>query len=860
MSKIVFKPIAATAIAAAVAVSLHVAPTAAKADDTAHAVLSPIEYSASNVDYLYLDAPKSIFKDAAGFVIAERDEVNLITEGENVEVSVSRGITADKACRYGDCLVTCKDGAFSFYYGDVATPFVPNSPAVDFTVYGEDLYILCESSLTVLPFDAENSVFDTTSPSVVAFTSDEYFSVEATAITVCNGEIFVAVNSTVFSDKQDICALDRENGVLTPVILQSDKIMSLTSLDAQNVVYSLTRDKVTGYYRSDGGLQTRFSADGSGMSKLCAFDGFVYGLSSLNALARYSFDLGELVTIAAAASDEVGFFDLPSAVSAKNSELYVADTINDRIVKYANGAPVALDLDIVNPVSVAVDSSGTLYVAHDVNKLAVVRSNGTTTHVASGAIKQVTVDADKTVYALTDRGLFVLKSGASEFLRVSETVYKSIALSIGKYEPYALDGNKIVKLSVKDDGTLETHDIATVDSHVFSIAADLDGNVYALAQTEILKVTDSGTTHFPLRLGEKDYSLGFTRGQIAICTIENEYIDYGDVVIADAYKHRLFKVGGGALGVKCVDEGYEAPDLAGSTNPELHGELIRTALRDTVVFSKPAETPPVYTIESGRTVIVPEYQFTDFPEYSFVIIEKLDESGKPVGELVQGYVYRETLSEPLPYTDPADKTATVYKPSTTLYKWPSPNAKALDTYGAPKRNQTLRLMRFVSQYIDDYGNQWYRVLVGDETHEYEGFVIAENISLKGYEPVFIRPAVNAEIIEYNGSAFAQAYTYDEESKSYIEIDGVTFEVGTRVEVVGAFDTSEPYTLVKYLDPELGTLTCYVRTVYLKYNGVNIVPIIAWVVIGITGVLALIIVARVFYIKRKRLAAPPNEAN
>ena len=87
---------------------------------------------------------------------------------------------------------------------------------------------------------------------------------------------------------------------------------------------------------------------------------------------------------------------------------------------------------------------------------------------------------------------------------------------------------------------------------------------------------------------------------------------------------------------------------------------------------------------------------------------------------------------------------------------------------------------------------------------------------------------------------------------------VTLATGTRIEVVGAFDTSKQYTQVKYLDAELGTLTCYVPTEYVKYNGVNVVPIVAVVVIAITLVLAGIIIGRVVYLNRKRLTGNPNQ--
>lgn len=73
-----------------------------------------------------------------------------------------------------------------------------------------------------------------------------------------------------------------------------------------------------------------------------------------------------------------------------------------------------------------------------------------------------------------------------------------------------------------------------------------------------------------------------------------------------------------------------------------------------------------------------------------------------------------------------------------------------------------------------------------------------------------------------------------------------------MEIVGAFDSSKRYTQVKYVDAERGTLTCYVETVYIEYEGINIVLIVAVIVIVVTVLLAAIIICRVMRNKKKRL--------
>ena len=61
------------------------------------------------------------------------------------------------------------------------------------------------------------------------------------------------------------------------------------------------------------------------------------------------------------------------------------------------------------------------------------------------------------------------------------------------------------------------------------------------------------------------------------------------------------------------------------------------------------------------------------------------------------------------------------------------------------------MLEFVESFRDDYGNLWYRLSL-DGTNE--GYVLAVNISTGNYDPVFIRPSYNAEIISYKGSEYA----------------------------------------------------------------------------------------------------------
>lgn len=810
--------------------------------------LNPIEAD-SDIHYHYFDGPLTVFADSSGIIATERGSVKTISfDGA---VNGKRDISAQKAYRYGECLITLENGVIHSYYGDSEAVYTPHVGFVDFDIDADTLYALKSDSLVTLPLG--DNTWDETQASALIFTSDEYARINARLVTVSHGAVYLSVDSAVFGNKQDICKLDAESGVVAAVSRQSDIIMSLTSMDYNETLYTLTRDKIVGYSLSNGGVTAKYSALDSQMTCIYAYDGFVYGFDSLDALHKKSAELTTDVTLAASAANAVGFFNMPTSATVKNSTLYVADTANGRLAMYGNEIKYS-ERNLNNPVSIACDSSGAVYCANGYRYIDIFIDDDTKTLSIDGIIKHITVDSDKNLYILANNGLWLSENGAAP-RRISETAYKAITLGVGHEDLFALSGTKVCKIAVTEDGVKESA-YCDAPTGAFSLAADLDGNVFMLSRSAVTRArknADGSFTYdvFSLETEGKDYTLGFKSGQILLGTIDNKYVGYGDVIIVDTYKHRIFGASGSTLDIKLIDDDYKVPDIVTDTKPSKQpldtDGLIRVALVDAEVFSLPMETPSVYTIAKGRKVIVPRYTLEDTREYSLILIDNL-----ATGEFIQGYVYKDSLSDPLPYVAPPAIIGTVYTSATPVYKWPSPNAATIDGFGAVERNSEFKLLDFVDPYRDDYDNLWYRIAIADNC---EGYILGVNLSLMDYEPIFIRPAYNAEVISYMGSEYAQ--TYRQDSGVYIPL-GATLPTGTKVEIVEKFDTSVPYTLVKYLDPDLGTLTCYVETVYLKYTGVNIVLIVAVVVIIITVILAAIIIARVMYIKKKRLVSPHDD--
>ncbi len=818
--------------------------TAANAESTPEAEsgaadLTPVG-DLSDIAYRYLEMPTSVYADGAGLIIG--GELFAETFVNETEFVARKAIPAQKIMRHGEhgdhaeYTLALYNGVITVYNGDT-TSELETSGIIDFDIYNDTLYAITSSDLITVPLGAD--MLDIENKQVSKLVSDRHTRISAKAITVSDGTVYVAVAS-VFGSKNDICTVSGDT--LDIALMQSDIVIALSSCNGD--IYALTRNDLVRYSPSAvGGLNRLNVTDGSQLTAIYAYNGQVYALDTLNSVHRYSYDLTADKILIASSGATVGFLDMPSGASVKYSKLYVADTLNNRIAVYGDKISYA-DRTFVNPIGICYDSAGTAYVAYDYNKVGIfdggnldIGNERTVTDPEFGRIKQIAVDTDKTLYILSDSGLWCAKHGETPTI-ISERKIKYITLSMGRDELYALACDGVYKI---DKTSLEETLYCGATSDAIAAAVDLNGTAFILYGNRISRITDAETTNFPLVTNGESYAIGGNTGAMFFSSVSNTYVSHGDIIIVDSYKHRIFKTGGTALGAKLIDDSYKVPDLANNNELAYYGtRIIRTALRDAEVFVLPMETQPIFTISSGRKVIVPLYALEETPEYSFVLIDDVTN-----GKLVQGYVYKDALSEPLAYTAPPSSVGTVFNAATPIYKWPSRNAQAVKGFTAVNQNTEFKMLEFVESYRDDYGYNWYRVQLDSK---YEGYILGINLSLMSYEPVFIRPAYNAEIISYKGSAAAPVYILQE--GIYTQI--AELPTGTQVEVVGAFDTSEKYTLVKYLDPSLGTLTCYVETVYLKYNGVNIVLIVAVAVIVITVILASIIIVRTVRSRKKRI--------
>lgn len=837
------------AVACAMSIFRTYAPIAETSGDSSINI-TPITAQGGNVKYYCFDNPVSVYAGDDGITVAGNGTATHISD--RGVITAQSDVDADKLYRYvssdGNAIfIALYNGKISYFSGnETGTEFSASGVTgnyCDFDVENDTLYAITDNTLVCATIS--NSAIDGDTANIYPLSSNKHFSLNASTITVSSGKVFIAVNA-VYGNKQDICVTEQPYGNLTPILMQSDGIFELTS--GVDSIYALTRGEITCYKISvAGGLYKTTSTIGTQITSIYAYGDYVYALDSLNSIKRYSANLDTAEVLFASGSEAHGFFDIPSDMTAKNHALYIADTMNGRIAIYKDDIEYA-SRQFDTPVSVAADNSGTVYVAYDYNKIGIFR-NGifsaeptVITDGRLGIIKQIAA-SDGILYILADSGLWKRLPGGTPELIDNTITYKTISLSIGRNKLFALADSGIMQF---DNGTPTTY--ATV-ADAISFAIDLNGTAFALKNDKIVRIATDGTQNeFTLALEGKPYTLGGKAGSIVICTVTNEFTARGDVLVLDTYKHRLYKTQSATLGAKTIDENYIVPDVKGDTSissaPQNTG-IVRTALGDTQVFPIPAESEPIYTISDGRNVIVPYYAIEDAVEYSLVLIDDTANN-----KLIQGYVYNSKLSSPVLYSPPPNTTCTVFIEATPIYKWPSRHAKAITGFSVVQKSAKLDMLDFVRSYRDDYGYYWYRVkLENDLEDDADGYIPAINVTTSDYTAANILPDYNGEIVAYNGVGHAQTYAI--ENGNYVAITGVTLPVGTKVEVVGAYDSSKYYTQIKFLDDESHkTITCYVETVHVRFNGVNIVILVAITVIIITVILAAIIIMRASRAKKR----------
>ena len=873
--------------------SLAFAPrkTAANADAESHDFAPPV--SQTQTVYFLFDDPISLSADANYLYALDGTEIKRFSLSDfsyseyplfnNAQISSA----PDSFSVRGETAVTVENGATYLYNNDGKTQLEIFGESC-IAAYTDETHIYVQTD----PYTVKKS--SRTENLLETYTSET----EIKSFTVFQGVIYFAC-AHGSTRRNDIAYFESEN-TATLAVENLPEIISMYAVGESKLAV-LDYKGITLYARgiseliSDGSVYTDVDA-----TAMTATANGIFVLDANKAVTRYCADLSQPTCVLASASDELGFFSSPADVITRKNKTYIADRNNNRIVIHDGEKYSVLSEDLFRPIAVTADHIGNIYAAYSENKIAVFDSsllrltspeNETVSVMDENgepygkkvAVKDIKCDLKGTLYILSKDGGIFLKAKDGEHFTPLDGASENVSLiDISPNSAYvfiAVNSNENQKIIKRINGN-EIEDTGLILKNVTDIAVDADNSLYVLQTGDKISRYD--------RVQALSYELGAEHvisdcgnlSTVTVSNIANAAVNYRDLIVTEKTGHRIRTV-------SCLDFGVEVGDV--STPPAadsaptpvyLSKPIIRTVVNPAgaEVDAQSSEVTLLRTLPYGYKVIVPDYNEDGAFSLIFadnVILGSADYAKDPI---ITGYVHNEFLSDPLPYTDEHETECSAWISSVPVYKYPSRQAPKIDE--SADKGTAFKFLDFVYDetlggvnygYTDNFpdsdnllnNHRWYRVSLEKNGGTYEGFVVASTVSvLAGNPDMSIRPQVNAEIIAKDKNVpTAGAIVYKKQDDGTYAADN-RFEplpVGTKVEVIGAFDSSEPYTQIAFFTPN-GTVTAYVETANLKYHGVNVVKIVAIVLIVITAVLIIILCTRAYIIKRNKINKAVDKNN
>ncbi len=626
----------------------------------------------------------------------------------------------------------------------------------------------------------------------------------------------------------------------------------------------------------------------------CSSDS-VYVLSELKSVLKYDALLKSGAEIAMSSGAALGFYRNPSSVSSRFNRVVVTDRSNNRVV-IDNGSVLSEFKDLKAPSASCTDNTGRIWIAYDENKLAVIASDqGDLKVLSSGAvtvkesssaeahsqivITSVCADSDNNLLILSSGGGLYIRQQDGVFLKISDGVY-ALSRAVDSNFVYVVKDNgadekEVVKLTFSLNSAVFSAPVATIDETVNSfedIAADNRESFYALYQNNhIARFEASGAAYTITSENDIDGAQRLTK--ISVSNIDYDTAnsgpalpDYRDILATDALTHTVRIISCADFGVTYSDPSavLTKADISSVKYEESNPCIIYSIKNENGanVFAQDSEVKIISVLPKGFKVIVPKYDAS--AAYTRIIADRL--SGSASDEPIIGYVNTENLSAPLfTYAAPPVQECHVWLSEVSVYKLPLRQSPAFTTAQA----QSFSLLPFAYSssrygYQDNFpenenskaNNVWYRISFEESGTAYEGFVLASSVSILGGNPdLNIRPQTNAVIIakdKKEPDIGANVYYYDANSDEYIQYghEYNYLEVGTKVEVAGAFDQSLKYTKILYYT-QYGTMEGFVETANIRYQGISLAQIIAVIIIVIVVIVIILLLVRWNVIRKRK---------
>ncbi len=829
----------------------------------------------SDTKYFYFDYPTAIYADGNGFTVADGNKAYAFDS--NGTQTALNGVFAnaifdntEKFVPVGDSCITLSNGVLS-----IGSRTLPNYKYSDFTVLDGKLYAVHTESESVheyvlselatsSPDESEETVAASITPVIINVTA------QPKKIASDGKRIYLAVANRHLNDV--LCFAPPKAGIVqaTEALTATQEILRMCE-KADGGIVCLTRTGITSYAYENGGLYERNTHTAYDTVSIAVSGSTVYGITNLNSVYKTDGDFSKRTVILASAHDALGFYNANAGIASRKDFIAVADERNNRIQILRDGGNYEIP-NVVRPKAVAIDYTGNIYAAHSIGKISVYDSNSLLIkRTLAGEppeqtlITDLKIDSDNNVYVLcANRQLYRIKAGSDEFEAIGTNV--NTALTVAQLDDklyVATTGNTIDSLA--PDGTRHIEFSFGIDLQLKDFCTDHDNSFYLLFSDGKIRKFKDGKQ---ISVYENADLVGAEKILMNAVKLEKLGLEYGSLLFSDTAAHAVKALDGNALNVnenfQISDEmpSFEqeniVPDVLDEVSSSDDGIIFEVS--DCYVYARPAELNNLVFLPDGYKVIVPNWKPNE--KFNFVIADCGD---KTTDKPIRGYVYTSLIKQqkPLTYGEPPASSCYPYKDGVKIYKYPSLD---LNAAASLDRNTSLTLLPFVYTdstygYRDNYANhkaQWYRVKYTDGTlGEREGYITGDFISFFGEAPDSraVLPRYNATVVSKYGTA-PHEKNADGEFVPFAVIKPEfalqNLEKDTRVEVVGSFDSSKEFTLVRYYCNEVdGTIEFYVKTEDLKYDGVNKVVIIAIVIIILTVILGAILIARMVHVRRTR---------
>ncbi|MDE7395794.1 MAG: hypothetical protein K2M95_06725, partial [Clostridiales bacterium] len=830
--------------------------------------------------YRYFDYPTAVLADENGFTVVD-GETALRFAADGTEnhgtYAVDRG--TQKLRVLGGKTVTLAKGVLKFDAQEVAGTYA------DFAVTDTVLYAIdAEQNDTIVKFTLTDEILSEEAASVFTFTAP------VKKIAAATNGLFFTAESDYNPYCDDLYFLAYGADACTRKLTGIDEALSLESGEDEDVTV-LMRSGITVYATQDGIYAPKAMFDCSDILNISTYGNSIFGITRLKGVRCFDTETNTQKNILASAESEIGFYNAPADVTTRKNKIAVADERNGRVQVTDENGTTVLSASFYRPKAVTIDYTGNFYVAHDGGTVTKYTPDYKEAESFSAPAGKVLCDllaaSDDTLYALAADGqLYKITPSAQDEEKFTPVCAgtKFTAIEISQSSDVLLGitaERKVIKIEA--DETPTTVLIYACDAVDF--CTDHDDNLYLLATDgQVVKYVYSGGDYrlddrTPSGYKEGSEPVGATKIVMNTVTFESPTLAYGDLLLCDTGAHAIKAIDGKLFNVnELLGDDENPPEIEDADTPsEVTDSRIIYAVKSTCeVYAQDAERNIVASVSEGMRVIVPA--FDESKKFTFIIADNL--TGGSTANPITGYVYTSFLVQPaLPYTAEHPDTCYTWTATAVVYKYPTRNSPVLSGYRNIEKNSKFKLLDFAYTqkddaihygYADNYYNTitWYRVAFG-ENDQYEGYVVSDYISVRGANPDErnVYPRVNAVIISKDKSfdnmpATLYRREMDEDGKvTFVPIDDPDFAplaVGTRVEVVGAFDTTEKYTQIKYYLEDYGTVTVWVETANLKYDGINKANAVALVLIILTVVLIITLIATLIIVKRLHKSSAPTK--